>query len=300
MLNQDAQVRSIVLRFSHLQKLKQLSPPLPPEKCKFALTNENRLKNRSIEILPETVLRSGRTFQRPAASATIATVSDLTTAGTTASALSAGVIAAPVGDSTGLPSQYAVDAPLDFASGDTSLHLQKSEFVTLPSRTSSLGDMNQPVPLPPSFQVTDQTTNSDNRMNATPLSAADNTFYPSSSPIPSSALFQHEEATALIALDSPYRDAGLSADIWKETLCEPLVQHRRFSAQAWTTHGGGHSLLSEVSVNEPRIEESVSHTNDLPISPAPPPDDIASDFIRVLSEVNEAMATSKAESYLRN
>lgn len=35
------------------EKLKQLSPPLPPEKCKFALTNENRLKNRSIEILPD-------------------------------------------------------------------------------------------------------------------------------------------------------------------------------------------------------------------------------------------------------
>lgn len=35
------------------EKLKQLSPPLPPEKCKFALTNENRLKNRSMEILPD-------------------------------------------------------------------------------------------------------------------------------------------------------------------------------------------------------------------------------------------------------
>ncbi|KAH7961039.1 hypothetical protein HPB52_001224 [Rhipicephalus sanguineus] len=71
----------------------------------------------------ETVLRSGRTFQRPAASATVATASDLATAGTTSSALSAGVIAAPVGDSTGLPSQSgslprdAVHAPLDFASG---------------------------------------------------------------------------------------------------------------------------------------------------------------------------------------
>ncbi|XP_077500276.1 receptor-type tyrosine-protein phosphatase mu-like isoform X2 [Amblyomma americanum] len=35
------------------ERLKQLSPPLPPEKCKFALTNENRLKNRCIEILPD-------------------------------------------------------------------------------------------------------------------------------------------------------------------------------------------------------------------------------------------------------
>lgn len=35
------------------ERLKQLSPPLPQEKCKFALTNENRLKNRSIEILPD-------------------------------------------------------------------------------------------------------------------------------------------------------------------------------------------------------------------------------------------------------
>ncbi|XP_070381519.1 receptor-type tyrosine-protein phosphatase kappa-like isoform X11 [Dermacentor albipictus] len=35
------------------EKLKQLSPPLPSEKCKFALINENRLKNRSIEILPD-------------------------------------------------------------------------------------------------------------------------------------------------------------------------------------------------------------------------------------------------------
>ncbi|XP_075739023.1 receptor-type tyrosine-protein phosphatase kappa isoform X3 [Rhipicephalus microplus] len=35
------------------EKLKQLSPPLSPETCKFALTNENRLKNRSIEVLPD-------------------------------------------------------------------------------------------------------------------------------------------------------------------------------------------------------------------------------------------------------
>ncbi|XP_064476684.1 receptor-type tyrosine-protein phosphatase mu-like isoform X2 [Ornithodoros turicata] len=34
-------------------KLKQLSPPLSQELCKFALTPDNRLKNRSIEILPD-------------------------------------------------------------------------------------------------------------------------------------------------------------------------------------------------------------------------------------------------------
>ncbi|KAL1481964.1 hypothetical protein MTO96_034112, partial [Rhipicephalus appendiculatus] len=34
---------------------------------------------------------------------------------------------------------------------ETSLHLQKS--LTLPSRTSSLGDMKRPVPIPPSFQI---------------------------------------------------------------------------------------------------------------------------------------------------
>lgn len=75
------------------------------------------------DLQSETVLRSGRTFQRPAASATVATASDLSIAGTTASALSAGIIAAPVGDSTGLASQTAslprdaVHAPLDFTSG---------------------------------------------------------------------------------------------------------------------------------------------------------------------------------------
>lgn len=35
------------------ERLKKLSPLLPQEKCKFALTNENRLKNRSMEILPD-------------------------------------------------------------------------------------------------------------------------------------------------------------------------------------------------------------------------------------------------------
>ncbi|KAM7286676.1 hypothetical protein ISCGN_030441 [Ixodes scapularis] len=35
------------------ERLKKLSPTLPQEKCKFALTNENRLKNRSMEILPD-------------------------------------------------------------------------------------------------------------------------------------------------------------------------------------------------------------------------------------------------------
>lgn len=35
------------------ERLKQLSPPLSEDACKFALTNENRLKNRSIEILPD-------------------------------------------------------------------------------------------------------------------------------------------------------------------------------------------------------------------------------------------------------
>ncbi|KAL1484074.1 hypothetical protein MTO96_050114, partial [Rhipicephalus appendiculatus] len=68
---------------------------------------------------------SGRTLQRPAASATVTTASDLATTDTAASALSAGVIAAPVGDSTDLaaqaasPPRDAVHAPMDFTSGTT-------------------------------------------------------------------------------------------------------------------------------------------------------------------------------------
>ncbi|KAH8036011.1 hypothetical protein HPB51_016315 [Rhipicephalus microplus] len=71
----------------------------------------------------ETVLRSGRNLQQPAAPATMAMASDLATAGTEASALPAGVLAKPQGDSTDLASQTtslpkdAVHAPLDFASG---------------------------------------------------------------------------------------------------------------------------------------------------------------------------------------
>ncbi|KAH8042067.1 hypothetical protein HPB51_020241 [Rhipicephalus microplus] len=71
----------------------------------------------------ETVLRSRRTLQQPAAPATVAMASDLATAGTEASALPAGVLAKPQGDSTDLASQTAslprdaVHAPLDFASG---------------------------------------------------------------------------------------------------------------------------------------------------------------------------------------
>ncbi|KAH7969733.1 hypothetical protein HPB52_021701 [Rhipicephalus sanguineus] len=61
------------------------------------------------------------------------------------------------------------------------------------------------------------------------------------------------------------------------------MQHLRLSAQAWEVQGGGHSLLSEVSVKELQREKSIILTNDLPIPPAPPPDEIASDFIRRLS-----------------
>ncbi|KAH7958154.1 hypothetical protein HPB51_027861 [Rhipicephalus microplus] len=69
------------------------------------------------------VLQSGRTFQRPAAPHPVAKASDLATAGTETSALPAGVLAKPQGDSTDLASQTAslprdaVHAPSDFASG---------------------------------------------------------------------------------------------------------------------------------------------------------------------------------------
>ncbi|KAH8033947.1 hypothetical protein HPB51_018102 [Rhipicephalus microplus] len=75
------------------------------------------------DLRAETVLRSGRTFQRPAAPATVAMASDLAPAGTKASALPAGVLAKRQGDSTDLASKTAslprdaVRAPLDFASG---------------------------------------------------------------------------------------------------------------------------------------------------------------------------------------
>ncbi|KAH8037208.1 hypothetical protein HPB51_008998 [Rhipicephalus microplus] len=71
----------------------------------------------------ETNLRSGRTLQQPAAPATVAMTSDLATADTEASALPAGVLDKPQGDSTDLASQTAslprdaVHALLDFASG---------------------------------------------------------------------------------------------------------------------------------------------------------------------------------------
>ncbi|KAH8009293.1 hypothetical protein HPB51_014429 [Rhipicephalus microplus] len=74
------------------------------------------------DLREETVLRSGRTLQQPAAPATVALSSDLATAGTEASALPAGVLAKPQGDSTELASQTAslprdaVHAPLNFAS----------------------------------------------------------------------------------------------------------------------------------------------------------------------------------------
>ncbi|KAH8036654.1 hypothetical protein HPB51_003440 [Rhipicephalus microplus] len=74
------------------------------------------------DLREETVLRSGRTLQQPAAPATVAIASDLATAGTEASALPAGVLAKPQGDSTDLASQTnslprdAIHAPLDFAS----------------------------------------------------------------------------------------------------------------------------------------------------------------------------------------
>ncbi|KAH7943488.1 hypothetical protein HPB52_009092 [Rhipicephalus sanguineus] len=100
---------------------------------------------------------------------------------------------------------------------------------------------------------------------------------------------------APLASNAAYGDADVPKDVSNERLREPLMQHPRLSVQAWTTQGGAHFLLSEVLVKEPEVEESVSHTNDLPIPPAPPPHDIASDFIRLLSEVNEAMGTSKAE-----
>ncbi|KAL1443724.1 hypothetical protein MTO96_045864, partial [Rhipicephalus appendiculatus] len=153
--------------------------------------------------------------------------------------------------------------------------------------------MKRPVPLPPSFQVADQPTNFDNWMDATPISAADNTFHSSNSemPTPSSALSQHTEATAPLTLDAPYRDADLPTDARNERLREPLMQHPRLSAQAWEPQGGGHSMLSDVPVNELQIKEYVTLTNDLPIPRAPPPYDIASDF----SDVNEAMTTSMAE-----
>ncbi|KAH8026426.1 hypothetical protein HPB51_020410 [Rhipicephalus microplus] len=78
------------------------------------------------DLREETVLRSGRTLQQPAAPATVAMASDLATTGTEASALPAGVFAKPQGDSTDLASQTAslprdaVHAPLDFASGNIS------------------------------------------------------------------------------------------------------------------------------------------------------------------------------------
>ncbi|KAH7932369.1 hypothetical protein HPB51_029333 [Rhipicephalus microplus] len=76
------------------------------------------------DLREETVLRSRRTLQRPAASATVAMASDPATAGTEASALPAGILAKPRGDSTDLASQTAslprnaVHAPLYFASGN--------------------------------------------------------------------------------------------------------------------------------------------------------------------------------------
>ncbi|KAH8027235.1 hypothetical protein HPB51_003688 [Rhipicephalus microplus] len=74
------------------------------------------------ELREETILRSGRTLQQPPAPATVAMASDLATAGTEASALPAGVLAKPQGDSTDLALQTAslprdaVHALLDSAS----------------------------------------------------------------------------------------------------------------------------------------------------------------------------------------
>ncbi|KAH8030782.1 hypothetical protein HPB51_011622 [Rhipicephalus microplus] len=78
------------------------------------------------DLREQTILRSGRTLQQPAALASMAMASDMATAGTEASTLPAGVLAKPHGDSAYLASQTAslprdaVHAPLDFASGTTS------------------------------------------------------------------------------------------------------------------------------------------------------------------------------------
>ncbi|KAH8026366.1 hypothetical protein HPB51_020350 [Rhipicephalus microplus] len=75
------------------------------------------------DLRGETVLRSGRPLQQPAAPTTMDMGSDLATAGTEASALPAIVLAKPQGDSTNLASQTTsltrdtVHAPLDFTSG---------------------------------------------------------------------------------------------------------------------------------------------------------------------------------------
>ncbi|KAH8025795.1 hypothetical protein HPB51_012117 [Rhipicephalus microplus] len=75
------------------------------------------------DLREETVLQSGRTLRRPAAPATVAMASDLTTLVSEASVLPAGVLAKPQGYSTDLasPSPFlprdAVHAPLDFTSG---------------------------------------------------------------------------------------------------------------------------------------------------------------------------------------
>ncbi|KAH8009911.1 hypothetical protein HPB51_021709 [Rhipicephalus microplus] len=71
----------------------------------------------------ETILRSRRTLQRPAATAPVAMASDLATAGSEGCALPAGVLAKPQGDSSDLAPQTvslprgAVHAPMEFASG---------------------------------------------------------------------------------------------------------------------------------------------------------------------------------------
>ncbi|KAH8027809.1 hypothetical protein HPB51_010455 [Rhipicephalus microplus] len=107
------------------------------------------------DLREKTVLRSGRTLQQPAAPATVAMASDLATAGPEASALPAGVLAKPQGDSTDLASQTvplprdAVHAPLDFSSGTiagaTSVPLPEDRRNSSPVAASELCTVLQAI-----------------------------------------------------------------------------------------------------------------------------------------------------------
>ncbi|KAH8035231.1 hypothetical protein HPB51_004472 [Rhipicephalus microplus] len=107
------------------------------------------------DLREEAVLRNGRTLQRPAAPAPVAMASDLATVGTEASALPAGVLAKPQGDSTDLASQTAslprdvVHAPLDCVSGTipgaTSVPSPEDRRDSLPVAASELCKVVQAI-----------------------------------------------------------------------------------------------------------------------------------------------------------
>ncbi|KAH8031317.1 hypothetical protein HPB51_015473 [Rhipicephalus microplus] len=189
------------------------------------------------DVREETVLRSGRTLQRPAAPATMAMASYLATTGNEASPLPAGVLAKPQGDSTDLASQTAslsrdaVHAPLDFTSGTT---LGATSVPSPEDRRSS-----SPVATSELFTVLQVIANSSQRLayaTVTFSAACARTTLPppSMAEIPD---FTGVDQDPTIWLDKIYSLARRHA--WTDDVTLSLAVSRlRESAKAWHQYNG--------------------------------------------------------------